>query len=122
MLPALKKVQFKGKVVFDHLFGDHNRIDGRHVSVVPVVPDKQGRHMGTGIIDKVQLRRTVFCDFGRIRIIELRIFLDRIGVIPGGIGDHAGVRPDVLRCKSQPLRQTGRIPLGRGHGRQAGTG
>ena len=78
--------------------------------------------MWTGIIDKVQLRGTVFCDFGRLRIVEPGIFLDRVGVVPGGICNDGGIRPDVFRSKSQLLRQTGRIPLGRGHGRQAGTG
>ena len=111
MLSALEKMQFKRKIQFQHLCRDHDRVDRRDIFVIPVVPDKKGRHMGTGIIDKVQLRGTVFGNFRTVRIIVFGIFLNGIGVVPGGVGNHRCIWLDPFEGYTQPLGQTGRIPL-----------
>ena len=105
MLSALEDAQLKGQAVLDHLSGDHHRVDGGNKFVVPVVPDEQGRHVRAGVMDEVQLRGAVLGDFRRIGVVELRVFLDGVGVVPGGIGDDPRVGLDVLRGKTQALRQ-----------------
>lgn len=56
-------------------------------------------------MDEVQLRGAVLGDFRRIGVVELRVFLDGVGVVPGGVGDDPRVGLDVLRGKTQALRQ-----------------
>lgn len=54
VLAALKKMKLKGKVVLDYLTSNHNWVDGRDVLIIPVMPDKQRRHMVASIVDKLQ--------------------------------------------------------------------
>ena len=85
MLSALEDVQLEGPAVLDHFPGEHHRVNSGNKFVVPVVPDEQGRHVGAGVVDEVQLRGAVLGDFRRIGVVELLVLLNGVGVVPGGV-------------------------------------
>lgn len=78
-------MQLKGQAVLDHFPGNHHRVNSGNKFVVPVVPDEQGRHVGAGVVDEVQLRGAVLGDFRRIGVVELLVLLNGVGVVPGGV-------------------------------------